>query len=66
MKQLLEEREQLSQQLENAREKVHSLQASLNLVGANVTNVQVRLHHVALVPLLYLCCEELLCKQNLM
>nr|XP_027229100.1 uncharacterized protein LOC113820923 [Penaeus vannamei] len=30
VKQLLEEREQLSQQLESAREKVHSLQASLN------------------------------------
>ncbi|XP_047480912.1 centrosomal protein of 290 kDa-like [Penaeus chinensis] len=41
VKQLLEEREQLSQHLESAREKVHSLQASLNLVGANVTNVQV-------------------------
>nr|XP_045615511.1 centrosomal protein of 290 kDa-like isoform X1 [Procambarus clarkii] len=38
---LLEEREQLSQMLESAREKVYSLQASLNLVGANTTHVQV-------------------------
>ncbi|XP_069941659.1 centrosomal protein of 290 kDa isoform X3 [Cherax quadricarinatus] len=38
---LLDEREQLSQLLESAREKVHSLQASLNLVGANTTHVQV-------------------------
>lgn len=40
-RQLLEEREQLSQLLESAREKAHSLQASLNLVGANTTHVQV-------------------------
>lgn len=39
--QLLHEREQLFQQLESAREKVHSLQASLNLVGANSMPVQV-------------------------
>ncbi|XP_071534786.1 centrosomal protein of 290 kDa-like isoform X2 [Panulirus ornatus] len=41
--QLLEEQEQLSQLLESAREKVHSLQASLNLVGANTTHVQVEI-----------------------
>ena len=39
--QLLREREQLCQQLESAREKVHSLQASLNLVGGNTIPVQV-------------------------
>lgn len=39
--QLLREREQLHHQLENAREKMHSLQASLNLVGGNTTPVQV-------------------------
>ncbi|KAG7174085.1 Centrosomal protein of 290 kDa-like 1 [Homarus americanus] len=41
--QLLEEREQLSQLLESAREKVHSLQASLNLVGKNTTHIQVEI-----------------------
>ncbi|XP_063883393.1 centrosomal protein of 290 kDa-like [Scylla paramamosain] len=37
---LLHEREQLCQQLQSAREKVHSLQASLNLVGGSATPVQ--------------------------
>lgn len=43
--QLLHEREQLCQQLQSAREKVHSLQASLNLVGAKPMPVQVTLTH---------------------
>lgn len=38
---LLHEREQLCQQLQSAKEKVHSLQASLNLVGGSATSVQV-------------------------
>ncbi|XP_068215438.1 centrosomal protein of 290 kDa-like [Palaemon carinicauda] len=41
IRQLTEEREQLSQLLESAREKVHSLQASLNLVGSNTSHIQV-------------------------
>ncbi|XP_064105190.1 LOW QUALITY PROTEIN: centrosomal protein of 290 kDa-like [Macrobrachium nipponense] len=41
IKQLTEEREQLSQLLESAREKVHSLQASLNLVGSANSHIQV-------------------------
>lgn len=39
--QLLRDREQLRHQLEGAREKMHSLQASLNLVGGNTAPVQV-------------------------
>ncbi|XP_066957218.1 LOW QUALITY PROTEIN: centrosomal protein of 290 kDa-like [Macrobrachium rosenbergii] len=41
IKQLTEEREQLGQLLESAREKVHSLQASLNLVGSTNSHIQV-------------------------
>ncbi|KAK4324098.1 hypothetical protein Pmani_005256 [Petrolisthes manimaculis] len=40
-RQLLEERGELRQLLESAREKVHSLQASLYLLKANTTNIQV-------------------------